>query len=312
MPDIVTLTMNPAVDISTSVERIEPVRKLRCKPETREAGGGGINVARVIHRLGGDVLAVYLAGGVVGEQLKLQVAREGVPSLVIPVAGETRESFTVTDETTRDEFRFVMPGPTLTEAEWRECVAQVETAVAGAGYLVVSGSLPAGTPADFHARLGALARRVNARFVVDASGAQLKSALEAGVYLAKPNLRELQDISTGDLNERPAQVAACRSIIASGKAEILALTMGSGGALLVTKDEAWFADPLSVEIVGTVGAGDSFLAALTCALAMGAAPDKALRNAVAAGTAALTTVGTKLASAEDIRLLAERVNLSRL
>jgi 6-phosphofructokinase 2 len=312
MPKIVTLTMNPAVDISTSVALIEPVRKLRCRPETREAGGGGINVARVIHRLGGDVLAVYLAGGVVGELLKKQVAREGVPSLVVPIAGETRESFTVTDETTRDEFRFVMPGPTLTEEEWRACLAQVEAALDGAGYLVVSGSLPTGTPQDFHAQLGAMARRVKARFVVDASGAQLKSALDAGVYLAKPNLRELEDITASALGERSAQVAACRRIIGSGKAEILALTMGSDGALVVTRDEAWFADPLSVEINGTVGAGDSFLAALTCALASGASLDGALRNGVAAGTAALTTVGTKLASPEDIRRLAERVRLSRM
>src|SRR5690606_23346485 len=153
-----------------------------------------------------------------GELLKKQVAREGVPSLVIPIAEETRESFAVTDETTRDEFRFVMPGPTLSEDEWRACLAQVETNIADARYLVVSGSLPDGTPEGFHARLGEVAKRAGAKFVVDASGDQLKRALEAGVYLAKPNLRELQDIVSDDLSTHAAQVAACRTIIARGGA----------------------------------------------------------------------------------------------
>jgi 6-phosphofructokinase 2 len=312
MPDIITLTMNPAVDIWTSVERIEPVRKLRCRAERREAGGGGINVARVIHRLGGDVLAVYLAGGVVGEQLKRLVAKEGVPDLVVPIAEETRESFTVTDETTRDEFRFVMPGPTLSDAEWRSALDCIERTAGGEKFLVVSGSLPGGAPSDFHAHLGQLARRAGARFIADASGAQLKAAFDAGVYLAKPNLRELEDITSGDLGDRPAQVRACRKLIGEGRAEILALTLGSSGALLVTKDEAWFSEPLAVKVVGTVGAGDSFLGALVWSISTGHKLEDGLRNAVAAGTAALLTEGTRLASVEDIRRLAKEVRLQRL
>jgi 6-phosphofructokinase 2 len=312
MPEILTVTMNPAVDVSTSVDRIEPVRKLRCRAERREAGGGGINVARVVHRLGGDVLAAYLAGGVVGEQLKKLVARESVADLVIPISGETRESFTVTDETTKDEFRFVMPGPTLTDAEWRAALEVIEKVAEGERYLVVSGGLPGGAPADFHAHLGRLAKRTGARFVVDASGPQLKAALEAGVYLAKPNLRELQDIVAGDLGDRSGQVRACRDLIEAGKAEILALTLGSSGALLVTRNQAWFSEPLPVKVVGTVGAGDSFLGALLWSLSKSLGLDDALRNAVAAGSAALLTEGTQLASAEAIRRLAGLVRLQRL
>jgi 6-phosphofructokinase 2 len=312
MPEIITVTMNPAVDVSTSVERIEPVRKLRCRPERREAGGGGINVARLIHRLGGDVLAVYLAGGVVGEQLTKLIAKEGVADLIVPIGEETRESFTVTDETTRDEFRFVMPGPALSETEWRSALETIEKAAKGEKYLVVSGSLPGGAPLDFHAHLSRLARRAGARFVVDASGPLLKAALEAGVYLAKPNLRELQDIAVGDLSDRTGQVGACRDLIKAGKAEILALTLGSSGALIVTQDQAWFSEPLQVKVVGTVGAGDSFLGALVWSLSANQSLEDAFRYSVAAGSAALLSEGTQLASAEDIRRLAKEVRLRRL
>jgi 6-phosphofructokinase 2 len=312
MPNVVTVTLNPAVDVSTSVDRIAPVRKLRCRAERREAGGGGINVARVIHRLGGDVLAVYLAGGVVGEQLKRLIAKEGVPDLVVPVEGETRESFTVTDETTRDEFRFVLPGPSLSGAECGKAVKQVEAAAANAEYLVASGSLPMGAPADFHAQLANLARRTGSRFVADASGEQLRAVLEAGVYLIKPNLRELQEITSADLSSRADQIKACRRLVDEGKAAVVALTLGSSGALLVTEEEAWFSEALPVKVVGTVGAGDSFLGALVWALQEETPMEDALRIAVAAGSAALLTEGTRLAAVADINRLKKQVRLQAI
>lgn len=310
--EILTITLNPAVDISTSVDRIEPVRKLRCRAEVRSAGGGGVNVARVVSRLGGSVTAVFTAGGVVGEQLKQLVESENVPSLALPVAGQTRESFTVVDETTKDEFRFVMPGPVLSEAEWQACEEQIGNLAKGRTYIVVSGSIPSGAPADVHARIAAVAKRAGARFVVDASGSQLKAALEAGVYLAKPNLRELQDIVDGDLGDRASQLRACRRLIEAGRARIVALTLGSAGALLVTGDEAWFSDPLPVKVVGTVGAGDSFLGAMVWSLSAGHSLDSTLRFAVAAGSAALLSEGTQLCRPEDVHRLAPQVSLHRL
>lgn len=312
MEDVLTITLNPAVDISTSVDRIEPVRKLRCRAEVRSAGGGGINVARVVNRLGGSVRAIYTAGGVVGEQLTQLVTNEGVPSVALAVAGQTRESFTVVDETTKKEFRFVLPGPTLTDLEWRTFHEHVESLAEGRKFIVMSGSLPSGAPPDAHTRVAAVAKRVGARFVVDASGMQLKAALEAGVYIAKPNLRELQAIAAEDLGDRASQLRACRGLIAAGRAQIVALTLGSAGALLVAEDEAWFSDPLPVKVVGTVGAGDSFLGALVWALSAGHSLDSTLRFAVAAGSAALLSEGTQLCLPEDVHRLAPQVSLQRL
>jgi 6-phosphofructokinase 2 len=249
---------------------------------------------------------------VVGEQLKRLIAKEGVPDLVVPVEGETRESFTVTDETTRDEFRFVLPGPSLSGAECGKAVKQVEAAAANAEYLVASGSLPMGAPADFHAQLANLARRTGSRFVADASGEQLRAVLEAGVYLIKPNLRELQEITSADLSSRADQIKACRRLVDEGKAAVVALTLGSSGALLVTEEEAWFSEALPVKVVGTVGAGDSFLGALVWALQEETPMEDALRIAVAAGSAALLTEGTRLAAVADINRLKKQVRLQAI
>ncbi len=309
MARIVTVTINPAVDVSTTVDRVEPVRKLRCRAERREPGGGGINVARVIKRFGADVVAVYAAGGVTGQMLHGLVEREGVAARHLAVAGMTRESFTVLDETTQDEYRFVLPGAELSEHEWNSCIEEVQRLASRDDYIIASGSLALGVPEDFYARLAAAAKTSGCRFIVDASGQPLRRALEAGVYLAKPNLRELQGILDEPLKDRQSQVRACRRVIEQGMAEIIALTLGSEGALLVTRDAAWFSEPLPVKVMSSVGAGDSFLGALVWSLSTGGDLAGVLRCAVAAGSAALLAPGTQLCRPEDVRRLSPQVRL---
>lgn len=312
MARILTITTNPAVDVSTSVERIEPVAKLRCRAERREAGGGGVNVARVARRLGAEALAVYAAGGAIGRLLQQLVEKEGVASRIVEIAGDTRESFTIFDETAEQEYRFVLPGPSLQDADWRACLAAVEAAAPGHDYLVASGSLAAGAPADFYANLAEIARGADSKLVVDASGPALKAAFQAGVHIAKPNLRELEGMLGTRLADRRSQVQACRRLIEQGSVEILALTLGSDGALLVTGQDAWFADPLKLKLVSSVGAGDSFVGAMVWALASGRGMEDALRYGVAAGSATLLSPGTELCSRADVERLAPEVKPRRL
>src|SRR5512143_648241 len=122
MPVIATLTLNPAIDVSTSVERVEPVRKLRCRAGRRDPGGGGINVARVATRLGAEAVAIYPSAGLAGQLLHRLVDLEGVRSLAVPVTGEAREDFTVLDETSGEQYRFVLPGPHMHGSEWMACL----------------------------------------------------------------------------------------------------------------------------------------------------------------------------------------------
>ena len=148
--DIATVTMNPAIDLSTSVDRVEPVSKLRCHSLRRDAGGGGINVARVLRRLGTEVRAIYTAGGTIGQMLQELVEVENVESVALRIAEETREDFTVQEEQSGQQFRFVLAGPRVTEPEWRAFLDVIQSLDPFPKYLVASGSLPCGVPDDFY------------------------------------------------------------------------------------------------------------------------------------------------------------------
>lgn len=303
MTAVVTLTPNPAIDVSTSVEKLEPTRKLRCQSARRDPGGGGINVARVIDRLSGDVTAVYPVGGATGRLLRRLVDREGLRSVTIEVREETREDFTVLEEASGSQYRFVLPGPHLDEGEWQGCLYSLSTVGVGAGFVVASGSLPVGVPDDFYARAARLAAGFGARFVLDSSGASLAQATSGSVYLVKPNLGELSRLLGESLTDDKKCVAAARSLIAAGKAEIVALTLGHRGALLATADGAFRAPPLPVQVVSAVGAGDSFLGAMVWSLARGDSVLDAFKYGVAAGSAAVLAPGTELCRSEDVHAL---------
>ncbi len=302
---IVTLTMNPAVDLSTSVTRMAPFTKMRCAPGLRDPGGGGINVARVLNRLGIDATAIYPAGGTTGQLLKTLVDREAVHSILIPAQNETREDVTVFDETTHEQFRLVFPGAVLSDMEWRECLASIGRIVPPPAFVIASGSLPPGVPVDFFG-LVAHACKGRSKVIVDTSGPRLKAALEHGVHLIKPNLHEFLDLVGITRSDDAALIEAARGLIGRGQTEIVALSMGPEGALLITRDIALRANGLAIDPVSVSGAGDSFLGAMVWSLVNDGRLDTALRYAVAGGSAALLSPGTELCLAADVhRLVAE-------
>lgn len=308
MTQILTITPSPAIDLSTSTERIVPFSKLRCEQAKREPGGGGINVARVVRRLGGEVLAVYPAGGASGGLLSRLLADEGVPTIEIAAAEETRQDITVFERTTGMQFRFVLPGAALDETEWHQCLDAIRRPDARPGMIVASGSLPPGVPADFYGQVVRRAREMNARAIVDASGPALRAALSEGPFLIKPNLREFQELVGEALTDEADWIRAGRSLIAQSKVELIALTLGHRGALLIGRDVAWHAEGPAITAASVVGAGDSFTGALAWSLCAGQGLEDAFRYGVAAGTAAVLNPGTELCRPSDIeRLLAEVV-----
>jgi 6-phosphofructokinase 2 len=312
MTGILTVTMNPALDLFTTVERVQPTHKLRCASPVVHPGGGGINVARVLARLGADVLALHPAGGITGAQLHALLQAEAVPTQAIAIAGETRESFSVHETASGLDWRFVLPGPTLAEPEWQACLDAAASMQVQSGLAVASGSLPPGVPDDFYARLATRLARSGVRLAVDSSGPALAHALAAGVFLAKPSLRELAEFSGTPLDTREQQLAACRRIIEAGRAEVIALSLGAGGALLATAQHAWFAPALTVPVASTIGAGDSFLAGLVLGIASGEALARAFAHGIAASAAALLTSGTALCQPDDVRRLLPQVQVQVL
>ncbi|AXK67442.1 1-phosphofructokinase family hexose kinase [Burkholderia sp. IDO3] len=307
MTDIVTVTLNPAVDVATSVEHMVDTHKLRCARPRRDPGGGGINVARTIHRLGGDCVALYLAGGPTGDVLTLLLEAEHLPGMRIRIAGETRENVCVTETSTGREYRFLMPGPLVAEAEWRDCAARIEAMQPVPRYLVLSGSLPPGVPEDLYATLAREARARGSRVVVDAAGRALQAALDAGVYLVKPSLGELGGLAGATLDE----TAACRrarELVEQGRADIVALTLGAHGAWVVTRDRTLRLPGRPAAVRSTVGAGDSFVGGMVWALARGVPLDDACRYALAASAASVEHPGTALCTRDDVeRIHAELV-----
>jgi 6-phosphofructokinase 2 len=312
VPDIVTLTINPAIDIFVNVERVAPTRKLRCSAPKRDPGGGGINVARAAHRLGADVAAIYPTGGAIGKLLQRLVEREGIDSVVTPSHVETRENFTAYEEETGEQYRFVLPGSALHRAEWEACLDKLATLPAKPKFVVASGSIPPDVPDDFFAMVARHARSLGAQMVLDSSGAALGAALKEGVMLIKPNQTELRDFLGKRLDSEDDCIAACRELIADGRTQVVALTLGADGALLVTAKRAWRAAPVKIEVASTVGAGDSFLGGMMAALAAGASIEEAFRMGVAAGSAAVLSPGTELCREEDVKRLLQEVTISEL
>lgn len=292
-----TLTLNPAIDVSSDTETVEPERKVRTCNERIDPGGGGINVARVLHRLGMSVEAIYLAGGATGGSLDQLLERAGLERRLVPIADDTRTSLTIHEHSTGLEYRFVPEGPTIGLEELRACCDAI--GAASSDYFVASGSLPPGVPDDFYATVGERVRDGGARWALDTSGAELNAALSAGgIYLLKSSREEL--------NEN-----AARDLATSGRVEHVALTCGGEGALLIDAEGAWSLPSVQTEPVSTVGAGDSFLAGVTHGLATGLAPAEAFRIGVAAGAAATLSPGTDLAYPENVWRLLEQVPEAR-
>ncbi len=302
MTDILTVTLNPALDVLTTIDRVSDTHKMRCGPTLKHPGGGGVNVARVLHRLGAKCQAVYLAGDVTGERHRQLMREEGVPCHIVPIAEETRESFTAHEISTGNDFRFVLPGPYVSAAEYEACFDYVAQHLPKQ-FLVISGGLAPGVPEDFYARLTALAKQHRVRVVLDANGPALAEALKVGVYLFKPSLRELRDLMGHDLPDQDSQVAAAQQLIQSGQAEVVAISLGSDGAMVVSADQVWRARALQVNVQTTVGAGDSFVGGMVWALSRKDSLLKAFQFGMAAGAAALLAPGTSLCQAADVHQL---------
>lgn len=309
MTDILTITLNPALDVLTTIDKVSDTHKMRCGPTLKHPGGGGVNVARVLHRLGANCVSVYLAGGVTGERHHKLMSAEKVRCHVIPIAEETRESFTAHETLSGNDFRFVLPGPHVSASEYEACFDYVAQHMPKK-FLVISGGLAPSVPENFYARLTTLAKQHNVRVVLDANGPALAEALKVGVYLFKPSLRELRDLTGLDLPDEEAQIQAAQKLIQSGHAEIVAVSLGADGAMVIGAGQVWRSSAIQVEVQTTVGAGDSFLAGVVWSLGRGDALLKAFQYGMAAGAAALLAPGTSLSRAADVHRLIPQLTVS--
>lgn len=300
---IVTLTMSPSVDLFGVTERLLEESKTRCRETARQPGGGGINVARTLHRLGADVLAVFTCGGANGELLERMLRDEGVACLGIPVDTDMRQNLALTVTDTGTMYHFVFPALELKEQALQLCMDTVTSMKPVPEFLVLSGSLPLAAPRDFYGRITRAANANNVKVVLDVSGTALQAPLDEGVYLAKLNRKEFLQLGYAGPDEPDAQLDAMEAMVAKGYADILVVTLGPKGALLTSR----FGDrealtPPPTAIVSHVGAGDSFVALMTYHLYRGEPIYDAFRYGVSAATAAVKTSGNHI---EDLSTVDE-------
>lgn len=301
MSSILTITLNPTVDVFGEVGVVRPIRKMRVSNPRYAPGGGGINVARVIAMIGGDVEAVFLAGGPTGSWLDALLARDGIRRRTIPISGDTRVAFVVQESGSGFDYRFVPTGPAVSAEQVEPCLDIIRSHAAE--YVVASGSLPEKISPDIYAQMAKIAADKGGRFVLDSSGDGLRTTLDQSrVFLAKPSLGELEQLVGHELDEQSAREAA-RSLVKRGAAEMVAVTMGAHGALLVTADDVLRMPAPRVKVRSITGAGDSFLGAMVYALAGGWAVEGAFHLGIAAGAAAVLRAGGELCRREDIRAL---------
>ncbi|MFN3298641.1 MAG: 1-phosphofructokinase family hexose kinase [Sediminibacterium sp.] len=298
MANIVTITLNPALDKSISVPELIPEKKLRALSAKVEPGGGGINISRALKKLGVASEAIILSGGYTGKTLEALLSKEQVAFTAIETEGDTRENFVVFDEDKKLQYRFGMPGEPVSDHELG-LLLQAIGHCKHVDYIVVSGSLPPGTSTIVFHEIAIIAQQLNAKLIVDTSGDGLKAAVKEGLYLIKPNLRELASLVGKEWIDMADVIVTARQVIAAGSCKAMAVSMGADGAMLITATEHFHTVAPKAPVLSTVGAGDSMVAGMLAALTKGWGWEQVLQYGVAAGSAATLHKGTELCSLAD-------------
>ena len=298
---LLTVTLNPCIDKSTAVPLLEPEAKLRCTQMVYEPGGGGINVSKALKKLGLESVALFPAGGHNGRMLCGLLADAGIAHQPVESTVETRENWVVFESDSGKQYRFTFPGIAIEEDVVTRLIDQIRAF--SPEYVIASGSLPPGLPHHFYASIVETATAGGARCIVDTGGPALRALAGKKAFLIKPNVGELCRLLQVDKLEKNEVDDAALQVVNEGYAEHVAVSMGSEGAWLVSREEKHFVKAPVVKRLSTVGAGDSMVAGMTAMLYQGKSLKEALTFGVACGSAATMNAGTQLFKREDAERL---------
>ncbi|WP_084861054.1 1-phosphofructokinase family hexose kinase [Salibaculum halophilum] len=315
MHDILTVTLNPAFDLSTSVAQMEANAKMRCAPPETDPGGGGLNVARAIHQLGGASRAFVALGGDTGTALEHLLRDTGLDIVVHAAPGDTRQSLAVTDLSTNDQFRFMLPGPDWTGADIRRVRDAIRDSATRDGFIVLSGSGPHGASPDLYARICHDVRETGARVVLDTSGpalAHLAAGQDTPPFLLRMDSHEAETLARRPLRSRADSAAFAERLVRQGAAQLVIVARGADGSVLSDGTRQLRVNAANIAVRSRVGAGDSFVGGFVMALAQDHPVDEAFRRGSAAASAACMTEGTQLCLPQDFEALLEQTEVEVL
>jgi len=315
MQDILTITLNPAVDVATSTDHVTAGQKLRCASVQTDPGGGGINVSRAIRILGGQSRALVAIGGPTGKKLRHLLRDQGIAYVPFRAPGETRQSLAVTDQSTGAQYRFVMPGPVWDGERQHSLLDMLDDIASDDGLVVLSGSLPLGVVDHFALDISKRLAQTRARLIADVSGPALRclaSRPPNTLFALRMDQLEAETLAQRRLESRADTADFAQSLRTKNVAEIVLIARGSDGNVMATPDGVWHATAPRVAVVSKVGAGDSFVGAFTLSLARAETLERALVYATAAASAAVMTHATHLCTRADTDQLMSECPLTRL
>lgn len=296
---ILTITLNPSIDISTAVTALIPEHKLRCNRYEKEVGGGGINVAKGLERLGLPVQALFFAGGKNGAWINERLIQNGLKTIAVTMEPETRENFTIMDQSTGSEYRLVNKGPKISAEHETDLLDHVFSAKPLPKYIVVSGSAPDGLSTLFFQKLSMYCVQIQAKLILDLPADLLKKCLKYHPFLIKPNLKEFLQLIGKPKLKQVEIIQAAKSLVQKKQACNIAISLGNKGGILINDQQVVrFKSPPSKPL-STVGAGDSMVAGMTYQFYKHESLDNVLRLGLACGTAATLKPGTKLFEPKD-------------
>ena len=298
---ILTVTANPALDLSTEAPAVIPDRKLRCTEPLVHPGGGGVNVSRAIANLGGASRALVAHGGPTGQALVALIEAEGLSVESLGVPHPTRQSVSVREAATGLQYRFMMPGPPWTAQDAEAARDALLGAVEDGALVVPSGSLPPGLSVEFFLDLVPEVAARGGRMILDTSGAALIRAARAraGLYVLRMDTVEAEELTGRHLTSVEEIAAITTSLREAGAAEIVMVAAGADGNVIDTGAWRGLCRPPLVVAHSKIGAGDSFVGAFAMALERGDDPVTACAWGTAAAASAVREPGTRLCQRAD-------------
>lgn len=304
---IVTITLNPAVDKTVEIPNFQAGAVNRVQAARYDAGGKGINVSKVIGSLGGQSKALGLLGGAAGKYIRDFLDERGIDNAFHFVAGETRTNLKIVDGSQKSITDINEPGPPVSDEDIAVLKYMMLAQLAPRDVVVISGSAPVNTDRAIYGQWIRAAKEVGALTILDADGELLKYGLEAGPYLVKPNLHELERFFETEIGDVSTAEKLARTLLTRYGLHRVVVSLGEQGALFVDPGSSVLAHGLKVEVKSTVGAGDALVAALAYAVDRNCDFDKTIRLAVATSAANVMTSGTQAADYATIAALEPQV-----
>lgn len=294
---VLTVTMNPSVDIGTEADEVITDRKTRCAAPEIDPGGGGINVARVLTRLGVHCNALFICGGYTGNLLKQMMAEEEIKAIPIESLDITRQNIAIIDNSIGEQYRFVLPGLVSKKSTWKAVLEKIESTIQNYDFVVASGSLPIGVPIDFYSQISSITRKVGKQFVLDTSGSALFEGINNGASYIKPNSEEFAEMKK--IFQATSDEELCSMLFDKGIDNIVH-TLGKDKTLLITKSGVEEFKPPAIKVRSTIGAGDSFIGGLVAGLMNGYSQKQAVGYGISAAASTLQSEGTDLCDYDEV------------